>query len=604
MCNKGKIVKKAIPAILAICILALTVSSVSAHPRTFKGNVYYADGTPCTVIDLVEITNTNTGMWWNQSTISQVKIIPGYSIYKLILDEPDDVNDGDMVMYSAASGTQTNTSYRTFVGGTGSTVHDIYLGSMAPTGIISVEPPSQNVSSGDTFTINITVNPQGKEIYSVKYDLFFNSSVVTATSQTTGTFLSLDGASTTVTQNEINSTLGKVTYNETRIDVDNGVTTPGTLASITFEAIEPGTSNLDMSDVVLSDPSGTSIETEINNGTVLVEAIIIPEPDLVVVEIPDQLLFANVSNKVTAVIKNNGSADAGSFNVSLYVNGTFIDKDVIAGLDAGNSTEVSFAWMPSETGNYILAVNADCDADIAESNETNNELSKVVPVVEASPDLTVTSIDAYHRVATPYESNYPCYNRSNEVDVTLKNEGFNVDGFNVTLYADDEFIDKKQITGLGAGEEESVRFYWTPIGLDCVRRVNDTVWISESGSGRDYNLKVIVDSDDDVSEMNETNNQLTKIETAHWNGYMADEPIENVGHGRLRGGLYYTTGKSSYLGPLHPGQSRSAITGIQSCNNILVNKRSIHVQRHIKAACIRASVVLDNCCDLIADICK
>ena len=138
-------VKKAIPAILAICILAFAISSASAHPRTFKGDVYYASGMPCTAIGLAEITNTNTGVTWNQSTTPQVQIIPGYSIYKLILDEPDDVNDDDMMMYYAVSGTQTNTSYRAFVGGTGSTVHDIYLdGTPTPSSDLTVTSITPN----------------------------------------------------------------------------------------------------------------------------------------------------------------------------------------------------------------------------------------------------------------------------------------------------------------------------------------------------------------------------------------------------------------------------------------------------------------------------
>ncbi|HJH26922.1 MAG TPA: hypothetical protein C5S37_09185, partial [Methanophagales archaeon] len=56
------------------------------------------------------------------------------------------------------------------------------------------------------------------------------------------------------------------------------------------------------------------------------------------------------------------------------------------------------------------------------------------------------------------------------------------------------------------------------------------------------------DCDNDVNESDETDNNLTKVEKACYNGYMADEPLENVAHGMLHGGLLFTTGDGTYGG--------------------------------------------------------
>ena len=134
--------------------------------------------------------------------------------------------------------------------------------------VISVEPSYQKAPQGETFTINISIDPGTNEVSAAQYELYFNTSVLNAISQTKGKFLSQDGVSTTVLLNSINNTVGKITYGEFRTGVDYGVTNPGTLASITFiVTADSGISHLNFSDVLLSDPFAHEITTTIENGT-------------------------------------------------------------------------------------------------------------------------------------------------------------------------------------------------------------------------------------------------------------------------------------------------------------------------------------------------
>jgi len=137
---------------------------------------------------------------------------------------------------------------------------------------ISVEPSCQKVASGEIFTVNITVYPEGSEVYGASYTLYFNNTLLNATGLTQGTFLSQDGAETYLWVDEINNTLGKVEYAESRKKTTSGVNTSGVLTTITFQAIaERGLSGLHLSDlegVILSDPEGVSIPANVKNGSV------------------------------------------------------------------------------------------------------------------------------------------------------------------------------------------------------------------------------------------------------------------------------------------------------------------------------------------------
>jgi hypothetical protein len=134
---------------------------------------------------------------------------------------------------------------------------------------MSVSPQTISASSGDTFNIDIVVDPTGSDIYGAQYELHFDKNVLKATSQNMGSFLSHGGTGTIEVINNINNTIGKIEYGETRIgdpETVGGASEGGVLASITFEAIGAGTSDIRL-DAVLSDPSAQSINVVVTGGT-------------------------------------------------------------------------------------------------------------------------------------------------------------------------------------------------------------------------------------------------------------------------------------------------------------------------------------------------
>ena len=81
-----------------------------------------------------------------------------------------------------------------------------------------------------------------------------------------------------------------------------------------------------------------------------------------------------------------------------------------------------------------------------------------------------------------------CVNRSNEITVTVKNEGGSADSFNVSLKHNETLIGINTINMLKAGEEKITGFSWTP---------------TSTGT---FNLTAAVDPENTIEESNETNN--------------------------------------------------------------------------------------------------
>jgi len=119
---------------------------------------------------------------------------------------------------------------------------------------MSVTSQPIGVAIGETFTAEVTVDPAGAEIYGVQYDLYFDHTILNATSQAQGDFLSQGDAIVKEIVNTINNTAGKIEYAETRLGDVGGATTTGILASITFEVIGDGISTLTLSDVMYAMP--------------------------------------------------------------------------------------------------------------------------------------------------------------------------------------------------------------------------------------------------------------------------------------------------------------------------------------------------------------
>ena len=250
----------------------------------------------------------------------------------------------------------------------------------------------------------------------------------------------------------------------------------------------------DVVTILVTADSDAEIEEsdETNNDMSIVETVVAgPQPDLIVTEInlTSGVLVADEINEICATVKNNGTADAGEFNVSFDV-GVFSEEVHVDGLAVGEDKTVCVNDTTLRTAgeNLTITVTADSDAEVEESNETNNALSVVETVVAGpQPDLIVTEINL--------TSGALFANQSNEICATVKNNGTaDAGAFNVSFDAG-VFSEEVRVGGLTAGEETTV----------CV--TDPTL----RTAGENLTITVTADSDAEVEESNETNNVLTLV---------------------------------------------------------------------------------------------
>jgi hypothetical protein len=141
----------------------------------------------------------------------------------------------------------------------------------AGTAIVSVSAPSQPVSSGNQFTINIIVQPN-TAIAGAQFNLSFNPSLVSVNSVTEGNLFTQGGASTYFMPGTINNTTGSVTgVAGAIITPGKTVSTTGTLAVITMTAgTSKATSTLTLSNVIVGDINGQSVSVSVVNSQVVI----------------------------------------------------------------------------------------------------------------------------------------------------------------------------------------------------------------------------------------------------------------------------------------------------------------------------------------------
>ena len=272
-----------------------------------------------------------------------------------------------------------------------------------------------------------------------------------------------------------------------------------------------------------------------------------------------------------------------AWDISTYQTHQLGDNDVADESDGGYVTFKSFVSTNDSTplknlistDNYAVFWRGHDDnndgeifAEFDSSDPVEGEayLGPVLAVLvlekeEASekPDLVPSEIKSYH-----YEwweqynvpKGDPWFNLTNYVDVTIGNNGpADAGSFKVRLYADDELIGEKTISGLASGSSTDESFEWTPIGEDPLSWTDTAQGsiITYTTTDRTYNLKAVVDEAGEVSEEDKTNNNLTTSKKVVWNGYMGDETLQNYMHGTVKGGMLYTTGDGEYQGVGMPG---------------------------------------------------
>jgi hypothetical protein len=105
---------------------------------------------------------------------------------------------------------------------------------------------------------------------------------------------------------------------------------------------------------------------------------------------------------ITAVVKNQGTTSAGASTLQIPLTGQATTQYSIGALAAGATQTVTRTAGPLSAGTYTLNAWADCNAAVAESNETNNVTVDYFTVVGALDHFDFSAISSPQHSEAPF----------------------------------------------------------------------------------------------------------------------------------------------------------------------------------------------------------
>ncbi|HEX2925610.1 MAG TPA: CARDB domain-containing protein, partial [Ruminiclostridium sp.] len=198
---------------------------------------------------------------------------------------------------------------------------------------------------------------------------------------------------------------------------------------------------------------------------------------------------------LTAVIENNGTADAKNFNVAFFKNEKLLKTVPVAVLPyslGSNSIEVSVKWNVTTGGAFDFSVMADGPLPhIVESDKTDNVKKFTSPQIKLLyPDIAIDEV-TLNPDDGKLEIGQPVY-----IKAHVSNKGYSSTNGSVriTFYADGAFIGEKACEPINKQEEATVTFAWNKPqpGVKNIEAVADEfdqiVELSNDNNSKQYNL--------------------------------------------------------------------------------------------------------------------
>src|SRR5438067_2384811 len=203
------------------------------------------------------------------------------------------------------------------------------------------------------------------------------------------------------------------------------------------------------------------IDLVLNRFGVTIDGFAPPPPgpftDLAVTSASGPSTVVNTTATVTVTVKNFGNQDVSGFDVALEdtTDHVTVGTQTVAGLVAGATTNLAFAWTPSSAGDHVLVGKHTLSDDKA----SNNQRFATIPVAAAVTDVAVSSISPSGALIEGHVV---------DVAVTVTNVGNQnvASSFDVTLQDSTAgvTIGTQTVSGLAVGARTTLTFGWDLTG--------------------------------------------------------------------------------------------------------------------------------------------
>jgi hypothetical protein len=266
------------------------------------------------------------------------------------------------------------------------------------------------------------------------------------------------------------------------------------------------------------DDSNTIVENNEANNSLTTKLTCQQElPDLEPVDLSldgDCRIDVTFRNNGPADVPESGYAHPGGGNLQMYMDGAAFGGIALGAADpvphlsqpvGGTKVYKWFSSLPLPLGSHTVKLYVDMANRIAEANESNNTIEKVLTCQRRLPDLVPTNITV--QPTGPFV-NSPCL-----VYVTAMNIG--TAALPDSAYAHVATAPSLQMWRNGAGWGGTILVLFDPTkGLQPAGATFTSTWMSPAPNmflppGL-HTLQIDVDSDDALTELNEANNSLTK----------------------------------------------------------------------------------------------
>ncbi|MBC1300395.1 CARDB domain-containing protein [Trichormus variabilis] len=329
--------------------------------------------------------------------------------------------------------------------------------------------------------------------------------------------------------NAVASTTRFYLSRDTTFSTDDVLLGSDSVASIAAGAVSSETASIVIANSIAAGNYHLLFRTDADNNlaesnetnNLVSRTITINTADLIV-QNPTAPTTASVGNTIqlSYQVRNQGAGNAVASTTRFYLSRdtTFSTDDVLLGSDSVAS--IAAGAVSSETasiviansiaaGNYHLLFRTDADNNLAESNETNNLVSRTITINTADLIVQNPTAPTTASVGNTIQLSYQVRNQGagNAVASTTR---FYLSR-DTTFSTDDVLLGSDSVASIAAG---------------AVSSETASIVIANSIAGGNYHLLFRTDADSTVAESNETNNIVSRAITI--NGPRPDLIIQNI----------------------------------------------------------------------------
>lgn len=230
---------------------------------------------------------------------------------------------------------------------------------------------------------------------------------------------------------------------------------------------------------IASDATNQILEFDETNNS---KVVTLPPPDLVTEDVTWSPVNAAVGDTITftATFRNQGSSKTQKAKATCNIDGLAVASADLPEIDIGIAITRTFDWV-AEAGFHTVRITADSTNRVTETDETNND--KETKFATMTPDLTIQNIS--------WLMENPLLSDDVTFIIAIKNQGSDTAVASQLTYSIDGAPDVfKDIKSISAGDTATLTFTLT----------------LEAGL---HTIDVAIDVNDDVDEIEETNNENT-----------------------------------------------------------------------------------------------